>query len=298
MNNNDTLMIRARRINPVPPSAVEKIGESREAEDLLTAILQTSAPVATVRRSPRRALTGLIAAAVLASAGAVAAQVAMDRPDERQSAQVERDFRAQAGAHLDGWRPELSAERVRCLFPATQDPLVTFASDFPLDGALTLQRLAQACAEGNDWAKKLEQDGVGPFDASAATICVTEESAYPKTVVGVGGIDCSATALRELVPDEEADAAVYEETATRAMTSEDLQELNRMRAIEVAVLAVGGDNGCPTREQALQWTDARLREYSVADLQVHARNSGEGCYRGRIDWQAGEVWVDKMGNQT
>ncbi|HEX2240326.1 MAG TPA: hypothetical protein VHJ82_04220, partial [Actinomycetota bacterium] len=59
-----------------------------------------------------------------------------------------------------------------------------------------------------------------------------------------------------------------------------------------------GNNACPTRDEALKWAEARVTEYSVSDLQIRSRDGGEGCYRGRIEWQTAEVWVDEIGNQT
>jgi hypothetical protein len=237
---------------------------------------------------------------VLGSAGAVAAGVAMSRPDPQQSAQVERDFSSQAQSHLEGWRPELSAERVMCLYPETEGALFTFAAEFPLDEPLTQAKLASECT-GNDWAQKLTQDGVGPFAASSATMCVTEEGTYPMAVVGVGGIDCAITPVRELVPD--VDAPEYRDVDTRRMTTEDLEQLNRMRAVEVAVLAVPADDRCPSSEQAADWAQARLDEYGIEDLEVRKDGEGEGCYRGRTSWNTdfssdtGEVRIDLIGNQ-
>ena len=302
MTKNDALMTRARRVDPMPTNPFKGFADSPEAQEILNEILQTPADVQSARRSPRRrSIAGLVAAAVLASAGAVAAGVAMSRPDPQQSAQVERDFSSQAEVHLTGWRPELDAESVWCLFPETEGPLDTYAAEFPLDEPLTPARLARECTEGNDWAQKLTQDGVGPFAVSTATICVTEEGTYPKTVIGVGGIDCASTPIRELVPD--VDAPVYKYTDARTMTTEDLEQLNFMRAVEVAVLAVPADDQCPSSEQATEWARARLEEYGIKDLQVRKLGEGEGCYRGRISWNTGfssdtgEVRIDVAGNQ-
>lgn len=300
MTKNDALMTRARRVDPHPTNPFEGFARSPAAQEMLDEVLRAPADVRQ-RRPRRRSLVGLVAAAVLASAGAVAAGVAMTRPDAQQAAEVERDFSAQASLHLSGWRPELDAESVWCLFPETERPLDTHAAEFPLDESLTPARLARECAEGNDWARKLTQDGIGPFAVSAATLCVTEEGAYPKAVVGVGGIDCAGTPVRELVPG--VDAPVYEYVDARAMTAEDLERLNFMRAVEVAVLAVPARDRCPSSEQAAEWAQARLDEHAIEDLEVRKVAEGEGCYRGRISWptgvssDSGRVSIDLAGNQ-
>ena len=247
----------------------------------------------------RRAVAGAIVATALLG-GTALATIRMSSPDPKQSAQVVDDFSSQAQAHLDGWRPELAAESVVCLYPETEDVLHTFASEFPLDETLTSAKLARECTT-NDWAQKLTQDGVGPFAANTATMCVTEEGAYPMAVVGVGGIDCATYPVRELDPD--VDAPVYRNVEVRMMTTEDLEQLNHMRAVEVAVLAVPADDGCPSSEQAAEWAQARLDEYGIEDLEVRKVGEGEGCYRGRTSWDTdfssdtGEVRIDLIGNQ-
>lgn len=301
MTKNDTLMTRARRVDPKSTNPFKGFADSPEAQEILDHILQAPAEVRSTRGARRGSMAGLVAAAVLASAGAVAAGVAMSRPDPQQSAQVKRDFSSQAQLHLQGWRPELDAERVWCLFPQTEGPLNTFASQFPLDGTLTSERLALGCTEANDWAQKLTQDGVGPFSVSTATMCVIEGGSYPEAVVGVGGIDCTSTPIHELVPG--VDAPVYKYTDARPMTTEDLEQLNFMRAVEVAVLAVPADDSCPSSEKAAEWAQARLQEFAINDLQVRKVDEGPGCYRGRISWptgsssDAGEVRIHLAGNQ-
>ena len=275
--------------------------------DLLPMLAQTARATELSPQRPniqdsrhRLAVAGAIVATALLG-GSALATITMSSPDSKQSAQVEDDFSSVATLHLDGWRPELDAESVWCLFPETEGPLDTYAAEFPLDEPLTPARLARECTVGNDWAQKLTQDGVGPFAVSTATICVTEEGTYPKAVVGVGGIDCASTPIRKLVPD--VDAPVYGYTDARTMTTEDLEQLNFMRAVEVAVLAVPADDRCPSSEQATEWARARLEEYGIKDLEVRKLGEGEGCYRGRISWNTGfssdtgEVRIDLAGNQ-
>jgi len=287
MKRDGDVITRPRRVNPVPPDAFEDLAQSPEGQEILRAILEAPPEVRSVGRTPRRAIGGLIAGAVLASAGAVAAAVMMNGPDPQQSAQVEADLSSEAKIHLDGWRPELAAEDVVCLFPETEEKgLYTSASEFALKERLTSEELARECTEGNDWASKLAQDGVGPFSVDTATLCISEEGAYPKAVVGVDGIDCSATPVEDYLLDEQGEG-VFDENGNpvltyvqaRVMTPEDLKELNSMRAIEVAVLAVPSEKGCPTNEEATEWAEARLEEFGVSGLDTRSSGGGDGCYR-------------------
>lgn len=308
-----------RRLDPIDGTRLTDSWSDSEAkktlfQELRAAQASRAATPDPARRRPvsrRRAIGGLITAAVLVSAGTVAAAVTMSRPDPKQSAQVEDDFSSDAKIHLEGWRPELSAEDVVCLFPETEKGLDTSASEFPLKQRLTSEELARECTEGNDWASKLAQDGVGPFSVDTATLCISEEGAYPKAVVGVGGIDCSTTPVEDFLLDEQGDVVVDENgnpvlkyIQARAMTPDDLKELNSMRAIEVAVLAVPSEDGCPTSEQATEWAEARLKEFGVSGLDIRSSGGGDGCYRGRISWNTGfssdtgEVWIDVAGNQA
>lgn len=274
MKRNEDVMARARQVNPMPADAFQDLACSPEGQETLRGILEVPRQVQPARGLPRRAIGGLIAAAVLASAGTVAAAVTMNRPDSQQSAQVQDDFSEQATVHLGGWRPELQAERVMCLFPDSRHDIETSASEFPLKQRMTTQDLARECAQGNDSART-----VGPFPVNTATVCVSDEGTYPKAVVGVSGVDCSTTA--------------------RPITSDDLDQLNRMRAIEVAVLAVPSEDGCPTSEQASEWAKARLEEYAVAGLEIRSSSGwwGKGCYRGMIYWEIDQVRIDVNGNQ-
>jgi hypothetical protein len=310
MKRSAALVDEARQANPTPDDAFEGLGRTPEAQNTLTAILSTpqgdpssqvpaTAEPRTARRRRRRAVAGALVATALLG-GTALATIRMSSPDPEQSAQVVDDFSSVAEVHLDGWRPELAAESVVCLYPETEGALFTGANEFPLDEPLTPAKLARECTS-NDWAQKLTQDGVGPFAVSTATMCVADEGTYPMAVVGVGGIDCTSTPIREPVPD--VDEPVYRDIDSRRMTTEDLEQLNHMRAVEVAVLAVPAEDGCPSSEQATEWAQARLDEYGIEDLEVRQLGQGEGCYRGRVSWDTdfysdtGEIRIDVIGNQ-
>ena len=245
-------------------------------EGLMQRITEEGQPCPVPRR--RRRLIGGVVVAALASGGVAAATtIGLGQPDPEQSARVIRSHEEQATVHLDGWRPSLGAESVDCLGPATgklTDPEVgigTQASEFPLEEQLSTEILINECATRNDWARS-----EGGFDPGKARVCV-RDGAYPLALVALEGLSCTEAG-----------------TGVKAMTAEDLDQLNRMRALEVAVLAV--PEKCPTAGEAKDWARARLAE-AGQDLAVRVLNEGDACYRGVVHWEPGEVLVQALGDQ-
>ncbi len=229
------------------------------------------------RRRPTRVPALALALTVVGFGAAAAAAfiVTRDRPNPRESAAVNSAIGSAspaAGAHLAGWRPELSAERVRCVLPGgTVD---TVASEFPLQGLLTRERIATECATGNDVARS-----AGALPASSAMLCATASSDfYPMPVVHFDGSACSV------------------HPGLRDLTDTDLATLNRLRAFDVAFLAVPSSSDCPTVDQATEWTKARMREYGGGlTLQVVDTDAaGDACYRATVDWERRTVFVAAM----
>ncbi|HEX6421022.1 MAG TPA: hypothetical protein VFZ77_21140 [Acidimicrobiales bacterium] len=180
------------------------------------------------RSRRRRAAVAAGVLAVTAGGGVAAATVLRTGPDPVESARVGEVFDGIEDAHLPGWRWELRAEAVTCVFPDGQEA-VTAASEFPLDGLLTAELMVEECASGNDHARA--QGGVDP---DGAEVCVRDGD-LPPAVVVLGGASC-------------ADAA-----GARPATGDDFAELNRMRGVEVALLAAPQD--CATTAQAVSWAE-------------------------------------------
>lgn len=225
-------------------------------------------------RRGRRVAAGLAATAVLATGGIAAAGV-FGGPDAEQAAQVIENSEDAASVHLDGWRPALRAESVACI-GSDQSPLAdpresgnTSASEFPLEEMLTAEHLVEECTEGTDWARVN-----GGFDPEQATTCV-RDGRYPLAVVALDGLSCAEVG-----------------TDVRAITQEDLATLNRMRGLEVAILANPDD--CPRMDSAVQWAETQVEAHGEP-LAVRANDdNGDGCFGGRTYWEHGEVWVEAV----
>jgi len=226
------------------------------------------------RRPSRRLTGGLVAAAVLATSGAAAAAIGFGGPDPEQAAQVIENNTEEAKVHLDGWRPVLRSEFVACIGPDSNkltDPRetgTTPASEFPLEDNLTAALLIEECASGNDWARNQ-----GGYDQQQATACVRDGD-FLLAVVALEGLDCADTGH-----------------GVRPITDDDLARLNEMRALEVAVLA--NPDQCPTLDEAVDWTRARVEEHGEQLNVRGVAGSNSGCYGSTTYWERGEVIVEQ-----
>lgn len=144
-------------------------------------------------------------------------------PDPAHVARVAEVF----GARSARWG--LRAEDVDCTFP-DGSAMRTSASEFPMEQAVTAEHFVQECSQGNDSARM-----VGGFDGTGAQVCVGGGD-YPAVAVTLDGRSCEAV-----------------DPGLRPMTDADLAELNRMRAIEVALLADPQD--CSTEAQSVAWAE-------------------------------------------
>ena len=255
-------------------------------------------------RSRRRIIGGAVGAAVVLGVTTAAAATVMNRsqPDPEQAAQVNENTAVEAQEiHLPGWRQELDAENVTCAYatPDPSDPTMSLtvdstASEFPLEERLTAQHLADECASGTDGA----QAGT---PAEAPTVCVTEGTVPRPTVLVAGGTceDFAGSAVVEgdLVP----------------LTDAHLDEINRLRAIEVAILAVPNDDACPSFDEAEEWAESQI-EHADVDLQLTDEAPEPGnCYWPYVYWEhrleddtaaelddpnnGGMVWIQPTGPQ-
>ena len=150
-------------------------------------------------------------------------------PDPAHVARVAEVFRARSVVHTPGWRWSLRAEDVHCTFPGG-GAMQTSASDFPMEQVLTAAHFVQECSQGNDSARM-----VGGFDGTGAQVCVGGAD-YPAATVTLDGRSCEAV-----------------DPGLRPITDADLAEVNRMRAVEAALLAAPQD--CLTEEQSVAWAE-------------------------------------------
>jgi hypothetical protein len=161
--------------------------------------------------------------------GALPTVVIGATPDPAHVARVAEVFRARSSVHTPGWRWGLRAEDVHCNFP-DGSAMQTSASEFPMEQALTAEHFVQECSQGNDAARM-----VGGFDGTGAQVCVGGGD-DPAAAVTLDGRSCEAV-----------------DPGLRPMTDADLAQLNRMRAVEAALLAAPQD--CSSEEQSVAWAE-------------------------------------------
>lgn len=257
------------------------------------------------RRAPRRTGRILALAALLslvASAATAATLVLRDRPDPQEAAAVDRAIGAAspaAAAHLDGWRPELHAEAVTCALP---DGIVeTTASELALTARLTRAAIVRECVSGNDLARL----SAAPLRASAAVVCVRDAAHVPQPVVLLDGSSCArppAALDADRACFAPAGAPVLDGAGwcerglpLRPLAAPDLATLNRLRAVEVSLLAVPADDRCPSLAAATRWAVEQVRA-SGLPLRVVADDRSGGvdgaCFLPSTYWPDGVVLVD------
>jgi hypothetical protein len=269
MNDEELRIVRPTE-RPLPPH------RRTEIKEMLMPIIAKD--TASARRGTRRRITlGAIAALVTVGAATAAAAgvISRDRPDPAQAQTVNREMGSDSPlgeAHIEGWRPELSAETVECVLPKS-DHLITLASEFPLEDMLTERHLVDECTAGND----LVRSGMtGPV--SDVHVCTNSDD-YPRPVVLADGTTCAGTGgLRQISPS-------------------DLEDLNRRRAFDVSLLAVPSDRGCPTLDQAREWAKEQV-DNSEYHLRIDTRGEGAACYRGVTDWSRKVILVQALGPQA
>jgi hypothetical protein len=187
-------------------------------------------------------------------------------------------------------RPYIDSDSLQCLGP---DPSGMPAPDLPserwawaslyrmaLADPITADRMAAECADIY-WY---------PEDRSAddARACISD-AGTPPVVVTLDGLTC-------------ADAAADGGVSLRPLTDDDLAELNRLRAIEIGLLAAPHE--CATVAQASTWVEGVLAEEGL-DLTVHVHDGPmiehgdtvatpppECPYHPRVSWAEQSVYIE------
>ena len=196
-------------------------------------------------------------------------------PDPAEVARAQEVFDALRGPLGEGGRRwSLVAERVTCELPGPDGDAGGSASGFPLGDLMTVDHLVEFCTHGNDIARM--NDG---FDPTVAHVCIGGGE-YPLAVVVLDGRDCAQL-----------------DTPLGPMTDAAMEDLNRRRAVEIAVLAAPQD--CPTEDEARAWVDEVLAARGVdLPVEVDGTSSAPGpstrgtaavpavgrCYLGRVYW--------------
>lgn len=217
-------------------------------------------------RKGRALIVAGAVAAVIGTATVAAAYMTLTRPDPKQAATIVEHAQIAAAAHNPGWRPPLDAESVDCDAPGDDVDFNAYASAGPLPDAVEQTQLLETCV-----AKNREFDQVA---SDTAVVCARPETLITRPIVVLGDDGCASIDLEPF-------------------DREDLETLNKARAVEVALLAV--DDACPSRPQVVEWVDDQLIALGSDLALVDSRSEGsppQVCFGTYVNWTAGTATVD------
>lgn len=231
----------------------------------------------------------VVAAALLLTATVAATGIFEPDPESVQAVKTEGE--QHADVHLEGWRPVLNAESVRCIFPDGR-AIDTFASDFPLDQPLTVDRLIEECTTGNDLART---SSVPPTtNTSLCEAVLTDAALQPRLqgaradvgnqsdrpgmpVVFIGDVDC-----------HDATGAGTEDLQLRPFGGVDA--LNRAREAEIELEATALDR-CLSHQQAINLAQQTADWLDQGWYVVDYGNSFSDCLRVDLTPEVGAVTI-------
>jgi len=219
-------------------------------------------------RMPRRLTVLLAASLALAAIGGGAVASGVFDPDPKDVAVVQEQGKAAADVHLPGWRPELNAETIDCVFgPGESDVVRTPVSEGPLDQALRADDMIKECSTYTDASR---------FDAGKAELCTGPsggDGRSPMPVVLLRGGPCGKAGYKP------ADAA------------ELLAGVNHRREVEIGLLAAVPPGTCVGRDEA----ERRARERVAATgepLTVTVMADEGRCWEvNTVFWETDEILV-------
>lgn len=291
-------------IKELEPEVVADSGaEARQRTALLSVISSKSQAFepAVPTRSPRRWRSRLIvglAATGLVGGGAAFALSGL-APDSDQAERILERNRAASRVHTPGWRPTLSAERVRCDYAAAPAGHVVgdflsvadgSASGFPLGNLLSESDLVAECAAGTDNVR------THPINDTTHVLCVKAADPLPAEVRNRAGARTIGTGkiIQEPMPVIAFGRATCVQAGYAAAPTDIIEQINRRRQEEVAIIAVPEE--CATFEDARSWAVAQVRALDLTFTLSARHSSGDACYEPMVNW--GEATVQVVPRQT
>lgn len=218
-------------------------------------------------RLVRRVAGGVAVGAALSIAGVAAAATFGPGLDRDEADRFVEAYESHQDVHLDGWRPELNAERVRCMYEDGRPEAETFASEFPLADRMTVEHLIDECTSGNDSARSS-----GDVDREAAELC-SETNALRVPVIATGFPSCANAGL-----DTVADPEHF------------LEALHQRRAFELTMKISA--NRCMDHDEAEAWLDDGLGHTPDPLTQSDEFDNPLGpCWNVWIMWDQGLIYL-------
>lgn len=273
-----------------PAAGLDRDPDGAAARHLLSRIRATSDP-ARPRRRRKRTVAVLAAAAMAISTGAVAS--GLFEPDPQDLDTIVTEASEHADVHLPGWRPSLRAETVWCFYDRS-----TYAntpvSEFPLDEALTRDRIATECSSGNDMVRSGQ--GAASEDLTFCSATIPEE-AYLRRVEErrepvLAGDVSKASALVPIVLGwqadcEQVDLDVDPPMSLSPLDQADIDRINRVREAEVTFRATAMQQ-CIPYDEAIQ-TAAQARQSLDGEWPLIEGPDGDGSA------ECHQLWIDEWG---
>ena len=274
-----------------PAAGLDRDPDAAAARQLLSRIRATGEPARRPRRRRKRTVAVLAAAAMALSTGAVASGI-FD-PDPQDLDTIIADASEAADVHLPGWRPSLRAETVWCFYDRS-----TYAntpvSEFPLDEALTKDRIADECTSGNDMVRSGQVGG--PEDVTFCTAAIPDEAYQRRVDVRRGPVlagDLSeATALVPIVLGWQADCDRVELDVDPTMSlsplsQADIDRINHVREVEVTLRATAMGK-CISYDKAVQ-VATQVRQSLEGEWPLIEGPDGDGSA------ECHQLWIDEWG---
>ena len=284
----DDLYTEIRQADPA--ADLDRDPDGASARRLLSRIRATSDPVRP-RRRRKRTVAVLAAATMAISTAAVAS--GLFEPDPQDLDTIITEASEHADAHLPGWRPSLRAETVWCFYDRS-----TYASppvsEFPLDEALTKDRIATECSSGNDMVRSGVVDS--PVDVTFCTAAIPEE-AYLRRIEErrepvLAGDVSKASVLAPIVLGWQADCNQVELDVEPPMSlselnQADIDRINRVREAEITFRATAMQQ-CISYDEAIQ-TAAQARQNLAGEWPLIEGPGGDGTA------ECHQLWIDEWG---
>lgn len=292
MAHNDPIIEKIRAADPARGVDLQEASRTPSARRMLDDIIDGDETRGrSGARLSRRGFVTMVAAAtiVLSAVGAVA--TGLFSPDPQDVEGILDSAADAVDVHLPGWRPALNSEAVWCVYEDGHSAS-TYASEFPLDQPLTVERLVVECETGNDAARmfgapeSLTVCGAVRTDPSireqleSGAILSGDINDRPTFPVVLGwDADCTTTSIDSQLPLE-----------LRDFTGVDA--INRSREVEVRLEALALEE-CLSHDEAVQLADETAAELNDGwfVFEPSSRDANASCFRVDLDPTLGAVVI-------
>jgi hypothetical protein len=241
------------------------------------------APARAGHRHRRRPLTLLVATAVALvtlTGGALASGLFSADPRDVRAVVDDRNAR-EAEMHVPGWRPQLDAETVMCVYgPGDTERGTSPASSGPIDAPLRAKDLIDTCAKGA---------GAHRFEPGSVKLCVTPWNQLAPNDPGHG-----MSGRYHLPVVLSASGSCEDAGFAQANTGSLLEDLNRRRAVEITLLAIVPKDLCKGRNEVIRLAKERVAALGEPlTITVKGPEDGGGCWGVEaVFWGAATVFIE------